>query len=136
MPGGERELVHRDDRAGVDLDDVGVDVELLQRLLEHRRPCSRTNALLALGVAVLGVGEHVPAGSWYSPSSFGGGGAVRFAASQAARRTTMSFRGRGFASTARRCDHGSAAASAAADVAVSISSAERRLDVATSTTSS
>ena len=57
----QADLVHRDDRAGVDLDDAGVDVEFLERLLEHGGHLA-DERLLALGEPVLGFFEEVPVG--------------------------------------------------------------------------
>ena len=93
MPGGEGELVHGDDRPGVDLDDVGVDVEFAQRLLEDGGFFA-DELFLALGVAVLGVGQAVPAREMIFAQLLGPGGRSGCRGfSMLGRLTMMSVRG-------------------------------------------
>ena len=58
----QRELVHRDDRARVDLDDVGINIEFAKGLLENRSHLA-DERFLALDVTVFGFFETFPGGA-------------------------------------------------------------------------
>ena len=58
-PGANAQLVHRDNRPGVDLHHVRIDAEFLERLLQHGRHFA-DERFLTFGVAVLGFFQAVP----------------------------------------------------------------------------
>ena len=74
--GGQVRFVHCDDRAGVDFDDVGVDVEFLRMACSRTAAFSRTNfSWLSANPCSASVQDNPSCGRWYRPVPWAAAGA-------------------------------------------------------------